>query len=283
MNLQTIPHASFPSFRGQLHRAVGRSFAGFGFSPEETERFLNANAAPFEDIHYLVKEGEATVAVAMRCGNLLEYVIPANWESRYQTVAEAIKLVALECSTLQIRIRENMPSHAAWYAGILPSIGFEMTPRMRMEVSALQLPEAAPVAEGYTIVPIRTEWIEACVAIHEAALPGSGENVRESLEVSDRLASWFIALCQGQPVGSGFGSQHRGRLFVEELAIDEAHRGRGLGKQLLLASVGSLTSSLREAKQVILDVDRENEAAVGLYRSLGFSSQDFYTVARLYH
>lgn len=283
MNLQTIPHSSFPEYQTQLIRAVGNTFPGFGFSPAETERFLNGNAAPFDDIHYFIEQGEEIVAVAMRCGNLLEYVIPVEWESRYETVAESIRLVGEECPTLQIRIRETIPSHASWYAGLLPSLGFEMTPRMRMETTPGPFNATPLMPSGYSLAAMRPEWIDACVAIHDSALPGSGENVRESLEAKDRRESWFVALYEDRPVGSGFGSHYRGRLFIEELAIDESHRNRGLGKQLVLSVIAALSGTFPEAEKVILDVDRQNAPAVGLYRSLRFSRQDFYTVARLYH
>lgn len=89
--------------------------------------------------------------------------------------------------------------------------------------------------------------------------------------------------CQNHVVCSVFGSHYRDRLFIEELAVDEAHRNRGLGRQLALSAAASLTESYPEATEVVLDVDRNNIPAVALYSSLGFSPQDFYTVARLYH
>jgi mycothiol synthase len=57
-----------------------------------------------------------------------------------------------------------------------------------------------------------------------------------------------------------------GRIYM--LGVDPDYRGRGMGRQLLLAGLSHLKSkSLRVA---VLTVDRENKAARALYRSVGF-------------
>jgi mycothiol synthase len=57
-----------------------------------------------------------------------------------------------------------------------------------------------------------------------------------------------------------------GRIYM--LGVDPDYRGRGLGRQLLLAGLSYLKSkSLRVA---VLTVDSENKAARALYRSVGF-------------
>jgi mycothiol synthase len=57
-----------------------------------------------------------------------------------------------------------------------------------------------------------------------------------------------------------------GRIYM--LGVDPDYRGRGLGRQLLLAGLSYLKSkSLRVA---VLTVDSENKAARVLYKSVGF-------------
>lgn len=56
---------------------------------------------------------------------------------------------------------------------------------------------------------------------------------------------------------------------VQNVGITPAHRGLGLGRMLVLKSL----SGFQEAgvRNVYLEVTAENKAAVGLYRSIGFS------------
>ena len=58
----------------------------------------------------------------------------------------------------------------------------------------------------------------------------------------------------------------QGRIFM--LGTDPDHRGKGIGRRLLLAGLAHLRS--QGVRAVVLTVDSENEAACALYRSLGF-------------
>jgi mycothiol synthase len=62
------------------------------------------------------------------------------------------------------------------------------------------------------------------------------------------------------------GKAERGRIFM--IGVDPAYRGRGIGRQVLLAGLTHLKS---EGVRVIdLTVDSENEPALALYRTVGF-------------
>jgi ribosomal protein S18 acetylase RimI-like enzyme len=52
------------------------------------------------------------------------------------------------------------------------------------------------------------------------------------------------------------------------LGVDPDHRGKGVGKQVLLASLSHMKS--KGIRIVELTVDSENKTACFLYRSLGF-------------
>ncbi|MBM4452102.1 MAG: GNAT family N-acetyltransferase, partial [Chloroflexi bacterium] len=58
----------------------------------------------------------------------------------------------------------------------------------------------------------------------------------------------------------------RGRIYM--LGVHPEHRGRGLGRKLLLAGMRQLKGKGLEVVEIT--VDSQNVAAVGLYRSLGF-------------
>jgi mycothiol synthase len=61
-------------------------------------------------------------------------------------------------------------------------------------------------------------------------------------------------------------SRGKGRIYM--LGVDPDHRGKGVGKQVLLASLFHLKS--KGIRIVELTVDSENKTACFLYRSLGF-------------
>jgi mycothiol synthase len=56
--------------------------------------------------------------------------------------------------------------------------------------------------------------------------------------------------------------------WISNLTTDPDWRGRGLGRLMLARGIDSLLN--RGAESVMLGVDGENDAAVGLYRSAGF-------------
>lgn len=67
----------------------------------------------------------------------------------------------------------------------------------------------------------------------------------------------------------GVPSARKGRILM--LGVDPDHRGRGVGKKLMLAGLARLKS--RGLKIAQVTVDSENKAACALYRSLGFQVQ----------
>jgi len=55
---------------------------------------------------------------------------------------------------------------------------------------------------------------------------------------------------------------------IQTIAVTEAHRGTGLGRELLTALIDE--ASARHVTQLFLEVREDNEAAQQLYRSNGF-------------
>ena len=58
--------------------------------------------------------------------------------------------------------------------------------------------------------------------------------------------------------------------WVEDVFVEEAARGKGLGRTLIAGCVERARS--RGCKRIQLDANEKNEAALALYRSLGFES-----------
>jgi mycothiol synthase len=109
--------------------------------------------------------------------------------------------------------------------------------------------------------------------------PNTLEEVIYRLNLSDCSPEDVILACEGgNPVGycwttmeSGKRSEVRtrsGRIYM--LGVEPGCRGRGVGKQVLLAGLAHLR---RKGSEVVrLTVDDENKEACALYRALGFKA-----------
>lgn len=95
---------------------------------------------------------------------------------------------------------------------------------------------------------------------------------------SDTYASAYICEVDGETAGYALlaktFSQEAGGLviWVEELYIKEGFRGKGLCTAFLKDLLCTLPPDI---KRVRLEVERENEGAVRLYESLGFSFLEY--------
>lgn len=94
--------------------------------------------------------------------------------------------------------------------------------------------------------------------------------VDASTEVKLGCALLSIHRAAGAEVREDGGGNERGTKDVAEIvymALTPAHRGRGLGREVVFAVVDRLGANCRT---IILAVDRANAAAAGMYEKLGF-------------
>ena len=104
----------------------------------------------------------------------------------------------------------------------------------------------------------------------------------EELMRRDTYAAAYI--CEEQDTILGYAllaktfSQEAGGtvLWVEELFIKEAYRGKGYGKQFFEYLLSSLPA---DVKRVRLEVERDNTAAVRMYEYFGFSFFEYDQMA----
>jgi ribosomal protein S18 acetylase RimI-like enzyme len=82
-----------------------------------------------------------------------------------------------------------------------------------------------------------------------------------SAEVEGRVVGWCVALVRRH------GGARSGRIY--SVAVDHACAGRGVGRRLLTWSLDALAEA--GIARVYLEVRTNNQRAIGLYRSLGFS------------
>ena len=136
------------------------------------------------------------------------------------------------------------------------------------------LPVAA-FPEGVAVAPYRLgdddEAVHRLIYVDSAwaSVPGHAErDLGGWRDTARRCGSLFLARRQHRPVGWVTGRVlASGRGYVDTLAVATSERHRGLGRALLLHALADL--QLAGGRDPMLGVEAENDAALGLYRSIG--------------
>jgi ribosomal protein S18 acetylase RimI-like enzyme len=133
---------------------------------------------------------------------------------------------------------------------------------------------AAVLPAGVAVAPYRLG--EADEAVHRliyvdaawASVPGHAPRDLDAWREKERpCRSMFLARRDGRPVGWVAGRLlDSGRGYISTLAVATDERGRGLGRALLLRAFADLEAA--GARGLTLDVEAENDTALGLYRSV---------------
>ncbi len=101
--------------------------------------------------------------------------------------------------------------------------------------------------------------------------------LQAALESPGRAA--FLVRLGAQPIGGFmFSMGTPGTLFLHSVGIAPAHRGRGLGRQLMGLA---LEEAEKRGGEVVLDVDTANTPACRLYLGCGFATRyrtDYYAL-----
>jgi ribosomal-protein-alanine N-acetyltransferase len=118
--------------------------------------------------------------------------------------------------------------------------------------------------------PLREADLARVVEIEVATFsdPWTRSSFRETL-AREEVIGLALDDPQGRLIGYGIGVLAADEGEILNLAIDTTARRQGLGRRL----VDALVERMRKggAEQVFLEVRRSNLAAIGLYRSAGFS------------
>ena len=110
------------------------------------------------------------------------------------------------------------------------------------------------------------------------AYRGFDKDVIDRVAGRSRLRVWLIFLL----ISRMMRFMHTfadGDFYVAFLAVDETHRGKGIGTRLLGALEKRARSS--SATQLALDVERKNKAAQSVYERYGFTTIDHWPKSRI--
>lgn len=132
------------------------------------------------------------------------------------------------------------------------------------------------------IVRMTEEHLPEVVAIENSCFhePWSRKVFRKTLEQGEH-SRCLVALYQERVVGFIIAwyippyFEQSGELHIHNLAVTSGMRRKGIGKQLLLESVGSTGAISESDCPVHLEVRETNSGAQAFYRSLGFRAVGF--------
>jgi GNAT superfamily N-acetyltransferase/DNA-binding MarR family transcriptional regulator len=116
---------------------------------------------------------------------------------------------------------------------------------------------------------INVQWIE----VHFTLEPEDLHQLDHPQDILDNGGAIFIALLDGEPVGTTALVRMPGGGFeLAKMAVTPEARGHGIGRLLGKAAIAE--ARRRGAREVYLESNRGLEAAIALYRKLGFKEVD---------
>ncbi|EOD32567.1 hypothetical protein EMIHUDRAFT_230722 [Emiliania huxleyi CCMP1516] len=192
--------------------------------------------------------------------------------------ADIFRVARMKVAPAPSEVPASLQSHQVRIAG---EDELQAVARLMLDVFAPESP-AAPA-----LLPFMTSLLEANQRTARAAAAG-----RLAAELSQRVAigsTIFIAAEAGVPADGAEGglpllgtvdlsSQEMelpthgltGSLYMSTLAVDSAHRKRGLGRALLRAAEAE--ASAQGVEGIYLHVEAANAGALSLYRGAGYSA-----------
>lgn len=312
MSIKIIEKTEYSEYLRQFKDTVHEIFPKFCFLPNEIDAFISFySELPYNETTYLIEIENNKVAFC-RCDlnnygkQSIQYIIPSLWSSRYQIVKAAIEQIKTEfiqvspADELVMTIKEKVPSHNAYYAGLLPELDFDMQPRLTMTASqniieTIELPQLPQNIHEISFVKNRlSEFINLyneAHAVNENGFPPEKiEQLREfrrwqltdAQDKQDAVKTWVGLEYNGRIIGSCYGRIWDNEMSIEELAILPEFYGNGLGRFLAIRCMYKLKSNFGEpSKYFFIGTNRTYQRALRLYYSLGFKIDQVQTYATL--
>ncbi|MCH8224023.1 MAG: GNAT family N-acetyltransferase [Chloroflexi bacterium] len=136
---------------------------------------------------------------------------------------------------------------------------------------------------------IREATLDDVDDVIRIGMRGFGEDEEKTEFRRRRTREWlneplrvvYVAEFEGEPVGTAtlFLAPDSTDGFINALAVLPEYQGRGYGRQILSEAVGGLIARGRE--RVKIEVQTDNEGALGLYESVGFERSVTYAYYRV--
>ena len=305
--LQTVNQDQHPDYPQKFKDAVRCLFPILCFTPDQTEAFIKEFEPQFDGENCMIEDehGRPTFCRYSAEKNsteiYIEYIIPSVWEDRYTMVKEAILqfkhefLAANSECYLRMHINEKLPSHAAYYLGLLPELGFALAPRVTMIapqdlVGQLTLPKLMPNIQE---MPYQTDQLEMATYVDARAFGATEQELSAEMQAdmgeTDRrytlegtVQTWAGLACEGKLIGFAFGAASDDRMLLEEVSLLPEFHGKGLGRYLTIRCLQKLYESYGGPdKYFFLGTDRRWNPALKLYHRLGFTIDRIESYAML--
>lgn len=310
--LTKISEEQFADHFAEFKAAAAEFLPILCYTPAETDAFIEQFASIHDHTVCRIDHGNGQVTFYRYLynphmdGRSVQYIIPGNWTNRFALLREAIDEIKQDfldnsdANTLFLRIKEDLPSHNAYFAGLLPAFGFDIQPRIIMTaeqdlITQLGLPA---LEEGFEEIPYQAELLSDFIGlyhqteeIHETALSDAerAHNKAERIEettnaLADETGSKTCTglAYKGTLIGFSFGQVWDDELSIEELGILPEFYGRGLGRYLTIRCMQKLHNNFAGSETFFaIGTDRTNIRALKLYHRLGFQIETIESYATL--
>lgn len=110
-------------------------------------------------------------------------------------------------------------------------------------------------------------WIDG-VCAHQTGNKRNREHLAAIVSGVRVPAAFATLLHEGRPAAYAMSVAERGMAEIGAVIVDEALRGKGLGKQMMLGLMG--WAAAQGCRQAYLQVDQSNGLAFEMYKRLGF-------------
>lgn len=259
-------------------QALAEGLSHPGFSPER-DLFV-AEAADREIVGCIDVRPELDIGRAV-----ITYLVhPAHHAG--DTTAQLFDSALRRASSMGARLAHVSVSEDDDAArDLLPGLGF--TPARRFLEMRLKLANSSPdvanrveyrccqfqPGDDARLAVLQNRSFEGSWGFH----PNTAEEIAHRVSLSDSCAEGIIFICdEGRPVGycwttvspdeDAASGVRKGRIHM--MGTDPDHRGKGIGRAVLLAGISYLESRGLEVAELTVDI--QNSEARSLYESIGF-------------
>lgn len=129
--------------------------------------------------------------------------------------------------------------------------------------------EPVALPDGCVVRAATVDDLPALAAVEAAAFPDPWRDASLRAELEQAVTRAWVLERNGTVVASLLAWLIDGTLQVNRVAVLPTHRRLGLGRALM--QVAAAEAHREGGRQLLLEVRAGNEAAIGLYRQLGFT------------